>query len=188
MRIYPPVVHIAKGTAPTLPAPGYIPLTHPVTGVEHRFPANTTIYINAVAVQSDPGIYGEDVGGFRPGRFVEDVGAAETTETEGERGKEERRGVKRRIKSFGKGTYLAWSAGPRVCPGSKMSQVEFVSVFMTVFARYRVELVVEEKGEGTKETPEEARRRVEAVMADSQSRLTLQMNRPRDVRIRFVRR
>ena len=73
-----------------------------------------------------------------------------------------------------------------------MSQVEFVSVFMSVFRDWRVELVRREvndgKGETRTETKEEATRRVEDVLADSQSRLTLQMNRPRDVEVRFVRR
>ena len=77
-----------------------------------------------------------------------------------------------------------------MCPGSKMSQVEFVSVFMSIFSKYRVELVLREvddgKGGKRKETAEEAKKRVEALMADSQSRLTLQMNRPKEVELRFV--
>ena len=71
-----------------------------------------------------------------------------------------------------------------------MSQVEFVSVFMSIFSKYRVELVLREvddgKGGKRKETAEEAKKRVEALMADSQSRLTLQMNRPKEVELRFV--
>jgi hypothetical protein len=69
----------------------------------------------------------------------------------------------------------------------KMSQVELVSVFMSVFSRYRVELVRMEAG-GRKESLDEARRRVEGLMADSQSRLTLQINWPKEVEVRFVKR
>ena len=144
----------------------------------HNIPANTTIYINAVAVQNDPSIYGNDVEVFRPDRFIDNS-------SESEKGKPS-------IKSYGKGTFLAWSGGPRVCPGSKMSQVEFVSVFMSIFSKYRVELVLKEvddgKGGKRRETMEEARKRVEGLMADSQSRLTLQMNRPKDVELRFLKR
>ena len=175
MRIYPPVVHIAKGTSPSITSP--IALTHPITGITHHIPANTTIYINCVAVQNDPTIYGPDVSTFRPDRFIDTTTSEKGTPT---------------IKSFGRGTYLAWSGGPRVCPGSKMSQVEFVSVFMSVFRDWRVELVRREVNDGKgglrTETKEQATRRVEDVLADSQSRLTLQMNRPRDVAVRFVRR
>jgi hypothetical protein len=67
----------------------------------------------------------------------------------------------------------------------KMSQVEFVSVFMTIFRRWRVELVRKDVG-GRRETEEEARERAREAMRDSQSRLTLQMNRPREVKIRFL--
>ncbi len=73
-----------------------------------------------------------------------------------------------------------------------MSQVEFVSVFMSIFSKYRVELVLREvsdgKGGKRQETMAEGRARVEELMADSQSRLTLQMNRPREVELRFVER
>ena len=174
MRIFPPVVHVAKGTSPTLTAP--VTLIHPVTGTVHHIPANTIIYINCVAVQNDDSIYGDDVEKFRPDRFLDESS---------EKGKPS-------IKSYGKGTFLAWSGGPRVCPGSKMSQVEFVSVFMSIFSKYKVELVRKEvddgKGGKRKETMEEARVRVDGLMADSQSRLTLQMNRPREVELRFVER
>jgi Cytochrome P450 len=205
MRLFPPVVHIAKGTSPTTPSP--IELTHPSTNQTYSLPANTTIYINCVALQSDPEIYGADAPAFRPDRFIESPPAVENRSS-GAKPKQES------IRTYGRGTYLAWSAGPRVCPGSKMSQVEFVAVFMTVFRRCRVEVVKrevdvdvvggdvgrgrevegsskrdgKEKGGRRLETVDEARRRVEGVMADSQSRLTLQMNRPREVEIRFVKR
>lgn len=166
------MVHVAKGTSPTLTVP--VALTHPVTGTVHHIPANTIIHINCVAVQNDHSIYGDDVEKFRPDRFLDESA---------EKGKPT-------IRSYGKGTFLAWSGGPRVCPGSKMSQVEFVSVFMSIFSKYRVELVRKEIDDGRggkrKETTEEARSRVDGLMADSQSRLTLQMNRPREVELRFV--
>jgi cytochrome P450 len=78
---------------------------------------------------------------------------------------------------------MPWSGGPRVCPGQKMSQVEFVAVIATIFKRYTVAPVLE-KGE----TVEAARERLRGVMLDSQPRLTLQMNKPHEVKLKWSRR
>lgn len=64
-----------------------------------------------------------------------------------------------------------------------MAEVEFVAVMMTVFRSYKLIPVVE-KGE----TIEMARQRLKDVMADSQPSVTLQMNRPRDVKLRWEKR
>ena len=61
-----------------------------------------------------------------------------------------------------------------------MAEVEFVAVMVTVFSRYKVSPVIEQG-----ETFEGARRRLEAVMYDSQPRTTLQMNRPKDVKLKW---
>lgn len=65
-----------------------------------------------------------------------------------------------------------------------MSQVEFVSVFMTIFREYSVEALRKD----AQETREQCQKRFIGLMEDSQSRMTLQMNRPREVRLRWVRR
>lgn len=64
-----------------------------------------------------------------------------------------------------------------------MSQVEFVAVIMTIFSRYTVAPVAE-KGE----TMEEAKERLRCVMEDSQPRLTLQMNNPQEVKMKWSKR
>jgi len=64
-----------------------------------------------------------------------------------------------------------------------MSQVEFVGVFSEIVRGWRVEVMV---GEG--ESEERAREGLVEVMRDSAPRITLQMKRPRDVVLRFVRR
>ena len=81
------------------------------------------------------------------------------------------------------GTFLPWSSGPRRCPGIKMSQVEFVAVMATIFREYRVSPMVSEG-----ETMEMAKERLEAVMYDSQPRITMQMNRPQDAKLKWARR
>lgn len=66
----------------------------------------------------------------------------------------------------------------------KFSQVEFVSVFMAIFAEYRVEGVKLWDGETEKEMAE----RFENIMMDSAPILTLQMKRNQDLKVRWVRR
>jgi hypothetical protein len=95
MRLFPPVVHVAKGTSPDISSP--VVLTHPVTGTVHYVPANAIIYINTVAIQNEPSINGEDVEAFRPDRLIDSSSEKD----------------KATIKYFGTGTFLAWSGGPR---------------------------------------------------------------------------
>ena len=64
-----------------------------------------------------------------------------------------------------------------------MAEVEFVAVLATIFSSWKMSAVVEEN-----ETVEMAQARLEAVMADSQPRVTLQVNRPQDVKLRWERR
>jgi cytochrome P450 len=35
--------------------------------------------------------------------------------------------------------YFPWATGPRICPGKKFSQVEFVAVVASIFSEWRVE-------------------------------------------------
>jgi len=64
-----------------------------------------------------------------------------------------------------------------------MAEVEFVAVMMTIFSSYKVTPVIEPG-----ETIDVAREKLKGVMADSQPQVTLQMNRPRDVKLRWERR
>jgi hypothetical protein len=64
-----------------------------------------------------------------------------------------------------------------------MSQVEFVSVVMTLFGKCNVEPVAE-KGQ----TVEQARERLLGLLQDSQPVLTLQINKPREVKLKWTRR
>jgi hypothetical protein len=65
----------------------------------------------------------------------------------------------------------------------KMAQVEFLAVMLTLFRKARVSPVT-----GGAETMETARERLKGLMKDSQPRITLQMNRPKDVVLRWVER
>jgi len=160
MRLFPPVNHIARSSGKTVQ-------TVRAAGKTYELPPNTMIYILQTALHVDPGVWGDDALDFRPSRWL-------TTNTATK---------EQAFVTMPKGSYLPWAAGPMGCPGTKMSEVEFVSVFMTIFRDYRVEPAVD----GSK-TLEEARRYFLELMDDSQSRLTLQMNKPKDVKMRWTAR
>lgn len=66
----------------------------------------------------------------------------------------------------------------------KMSQVEFVGVFMSIFGVYRCEPVKI----GDDESDDQVKARFEAVMQDSQLKVTLQMMRNQDLKIKWTKR
>jgi cytochrome P450 len=76
--------------------------------------------------------------------------------------------------------FLAWSAGPRVCPGKKFSQVEFVATLACLFHGHRV---VADVGEG--ETGSEARERLLQVLRDSDMGLAMRINQPKKIRLKW---
>ena len=159
LRVYTPLTHIAKMAGSDLT------MTLSADGPNYFVPKNTVIHINVCATHMNPDVYGPDATDFRPSRWISSIEGKES------------------LIRVAQGAFLPWSAGPRSCPGYKMSQVEFVSVFMTIFRRFRVE-VVRQSGEAA----EQASKRVLASTEDSQSRLTLQMNHPKDVVLRFMKR
>ena len=79
-----------------------------------------------------------------------------------------------------KGAFLPWSGGPRICPGMKMAQVEFLAVIFTLFSKYRVEAMPK-----SGESLEDAREKLRSVIMDSFPRLTLQMNHPKNAALRW---
>ena len=164
LRTFPPIVHLAKmgGDQP-------VPLTTS-TGKQITIAPRTLIYINPYALASDPKVW-EDPLLFTPSRWI---GHSETDG--GKVGKAF-------IKPAPKGSFLAWSTGPRACPGQKMSQVEFVSVFTQILRGHKIE-VVKKVGE----SDEEARGRAREVMDNSAAKVTVAMLRPKDLELRFVKR
>lgn len=146
------MAHLAR----TSNIPQQIP--HP-SGVTYHVPAKTMVYVSAACMSISRSLWGDDALMFRPTRWLHPDG--EFVEPP-------------------RGSFLAWSAGPRDCPGRKMSKVEFVGVMMTVFHSWKVAPVVLQG-----ETAEMARERLRRVVADSQPIVTLQMKRPGDVLLRW---
>lgn len=120
------------------------------------------VHINTMALHTSKSSWGPGVLDFEPARWLQD-------EDE--------------MMHPPKGTYIPWSAGPRVCPGQKMSQVEFMAVIMTLFRRCTVEPVPEPG-----QSMQQARQGLLDLMEDSQPLLTLQMNRPHDLRLKWQKR
>ncbi|KAK4542300.1 hypothetical protein LTR36_006953 [Oleoguttula mirabilis] len=162
LRLYTPLVHIPKQTR--------TPQTIQTTSGDYWLPANTTLYLNNVALGLDPEVWRnlnlsneaeateDDELRFRPTRWLNPLGSAQP------------------LFSPPKGRFLPWSAGPRVCPGQKMAQVEFTAVILALLRRNRIE-AVPLSGEST----EQVNSRLDALMKDSISILTLQMNGVYDV-------
>jgi len=125
--------------------------------------APCTIYVNTVALHTSYSTWGSDALSFNPARWLQ-PGTPEPA-----------------FIAPQQGTFMPWSVGPRICPGQKMSQVEFVAVVATLFRRCSARPVVRE-GEST----QLARQRLLDLLQDSQPVLTLQMNRPEDNHIHWA--
>lgn len=82
-----------------------------------------------------------------------------------------------------KGSYIAWSGGPRVCPGKKLSQVEVLAVLVRLFRNHVVRPVQMPGDDAAR-----AQRRVLEVVEDSQVHLLLRMNDPSRVALKWERR
>ncbi len=162
LRLYSAVVHLSRH------------LTEPETVVvrdkTHVLPAPCTVYVNITSVAMLPEFWGDDSLEFRPTRWIAPPAADGSVVGNG-------------LITPEKGSFLAWSSGPRMCPGQKMSQVEFTAVIAGLFHRHSAETVVYDG-----ETPDLARERLRGVLLDSSPRLTMQMNRPRDVHLRWTKR
>jgi cytochrome P450 len=119
------------------------------------------VYVSSQSMHLDRAIWGPDVLAFNPARWLDAAGE---------------------LVAPAKGTFLPWSGGPRVCPGMKFSQVEFAAVFATLFRSARCEALRREA-----ETEEQAQARLERIMAESISKLTLQVRDPTEVRLRWTK-
>lgn len=157
LRLYTPLIHISKQTRTSQ--------TFQTSSGDYWLPAGTTVYINTVALGLDPDVWRnlnlteqadgteDDELRFRPTRWVSSAGGAES------------------LYQPPKGGYLPWSAGPRICPGQKMAQVEFSAVILALLRRNRVE-AVPLPGESV----DQVNSRLDALMKNSISILTLQMD------------
>lgn len=132
-------------------------------------PYHTYVLTNLIAMHTLPEYWGKDHLEWKPERWIDHHGPSREETI--------------RDPPSGKDTFFPWSRGGRGCPGKKFSQVEFVAIVSVLCRQYRIE-VVPKQGE----TPEQARMRCRAVIEDSQTEITLRMNDPWSVNLRFVER
>lgn len=171
LRLFTPVIHISRDTQ----TPQTIETSHET----YHIPADCYVYVDNVALHLDADLWRylnqtsegaaqssndarPDEHAFRPTRWVNPPGSQSA------------------LFQPPKGAYLPWSAGPRVCPGQKMAQVEFTAIFLTLLRRHRIE-VVPMVVDGQEETLAQLNARLDALMKDSISILTLQMQGVYDV-------
>ncbi|GKT51938.1 putative cytosine deaminase [Colletotrichum spaethianum] len=163
LRLFPPLTHIMRFTVTPQTMSSSAPSPFSLQ-------APSIVYINTVALHTSPSTWGPDALDFKPTRWLQPGGAGEADATP-------------QLMTPPRGTFLPWSSGPRMCPGQKMSQVEFVTVIATLFRKCTAE-PVPRKGESM----EQARQRLLDLTQDSQPIVTLQMKRPKDVLLRWTRR
>lgn len=129
-----------------------------------------------MALQTHPRYWGPDSLTWRPSRWI----VNSNDSTHGDLGT---RLAQESLLVPDKGTFIAWSEGARSCPGKKFAQVEFVATMAALFRNYRAEPIALGG-----ETPDAARKRVLAVVKDSNVELLLQMRNPDSVSVRWSRR
>ena len=162
LRLYGPVSAIPKYT-------WIHPQSLSINGRTYDIPPHTLIWLNNQALQTNPKYWGADSTSWRPDRWMWSASAKDNIGPE-------------TLREPTKGSFIAWSDGPRVCPGKKFSQVEFVAVMAVLFHQHNVKPALLEG-----ETEGGAKQRVLATVEDSQTNITLQMRQPKRVSLVWTR-
>ncbi len=122
------------------------------------------VFVNNAALQTKPQYWGSDSLVLRPDRWIQ----------------KQNDGSEALVHPI-EGSYVPWASGPRVCPGKKFSQVEFVAVIACLLKDHRVRPVLM-----SGELEKEALKRIQGVVMDSGMRdIAIKMNRPEDLRVRW---
>ncbi|KAI4108460.1 MAG: hypothetical protein L6R37_001064 [Teloschistes peruensis] len=164
LRLYGSVVFIPRAASSS---PQTISLPDHNERRDVVIPPSTAVNINLQALHTDPKLWGPDALEWRPTRWLQKSSPHE----------------KESFISTAPGQYMPWADGPRVCPGQKFAQVEFVRVMFASLGGYRVVPVPKEGGEGEKGAREEVRAMVEDSGIQA---ITLQMREPGRVGLRWV--
>jgi cytochrome P450 len=166
LRIYTPVGHTCR----VVTSDQVVKL--PSSGKTYNLPAGLKFTFGNQGVHLNPSIYGANAQEFDPTRWIStDLSSASDVSRES-------------LVHPPKATFLPWSSGPRICPGMKMAQVEFVAVVFEILKSYTVAPGIRHKGQ----TLDNAREKLKECMADSRQRITLMMNRPQDVWVSWKKR
>lgn len=139
-------------------------------GGQITIPAHTHVFPNVVGLHNNSHYWGPDVSVWRPDRWIEYTSTTSIALED------------EIVKTPIKGSYVPWAEGPRICPGKKFSQVEYVAVIARLLRTHAIEVA-----KSSSETEDQACQRVLAAIQNSEVKLTLQMKSPESVKLRFVR-
>lgn len=161
MRLFPPVPKMHRET--------HSPQSLQTSNGRVQLPSKVRISANTITLhllpewrdlnrQSDPSFFKPDPTipdeqVFRPSRWVNPPGSEHA------------------VFHAPKGLFIPWGAGPRICPGMKMAQVEFTAVLMTMLKGHRIEATPL-----AGESSAEVQARLDSRLKDSQWVTVLQMN------------
>lgn len=119
-------------------------------------PAGVYVSANVTGIHYNSEHWGSDVNEYKPSRWIEDDAV---------NGEE-------KLKDAPEHTiFIPWTIGPRVCPGKKFSQVEFVAALLTILENYRIT----------------ASENVVAVVGDFEFRVGLHPKNPEAASLKFVK-
>ncbi len=158
LRLYGPVLMVPKHT-------GDSPTTLSIQGKTYKLPPNVFTITNILAISTLPSSWGPDSLTWKPERWIINSSPVANIETE-------------EMFQPALGSFIPWASGPRICPGKRFAQVEFVAVLARLFRRHQVKPVLE-----AGETVEEANARILAVAEDSYLNITLQMRHPEKAKL-----
>ena len=170
LRLYSPVEHLTRTTT----SPQTIATS---SGDNYDIPPGIDVVISQAGAHVEPNHWAPDPLTWRPRRWIADASNQVNNE-------KPREGEQEHLVEPERGAFIPWSFGPRNCPGQKMSQVEFVAVIATIFRACKIEPVLL----ANETTTDDARRRLETIVADSTPTVSLSMTRPEDVVLRWVKR
>jgi len=119
LRLYGPVPVMAKFTES--------PQTLAINDKEYSIPPDTHLTLNLYSLHLNKKHWGPNAEDWLPSRFIDDDGEL--------------------VVPAPSGTFLPWVNGPRVCPGKKFAQVEFVATLATCLRDHRIRVVTEKQVE-----------------------------------------
>ncbi|KAJ0418826.1 cytochrome P450 [Aspergillus carlsbadensis] len=157
LRLFTAVMHATR----SITSPQTLPSTSTNTNTTHLLLPPMEIYISMQIMHADADLWGADHADFNPSRWLDSYENLITPP---------------------KGTFMPWSGGPRICPGMKMAQVEFVATIAVLFRRVAVEPVPH-----CAESAREARGRLLGVMEGPVAQVSLQVRAPEKVHLRWMR-
>jgi len=138
---------------PDIPRTVFVDQMIHMDGSEYVIPSGTYLHVNVVGVNRNPRYWGGDntldLDEFVPTRWLRNM-----SENKGESAEEKetsfdtlQSGVAEHVTSLwkpGKGVFMSFSDGARVCPGKRFAQVETTAVLAHIFSTWNVELDVSE--------------------------------------------